>query len=515
MKKSAAILASLILVTSVFTACNGDKAPDTTSDFTIGDFDIDQEINKVLSSDGPSFTAMPIDFAAKDRGRIIPSISEFKEDAMEKEKNSALYGFMTIDGDLICNSYFDYVSYNEDTESYLVRRTAEGESKYGIISSDGSKFTGLIFDGAATAQGANTGNAAYYGTTYDNGTLWVTGVDKDLNLLDSKKVTIDETELGFDAKSSQLTVLYTNDVSSVIINKSEFYYKTMLVDNNSGKLLYTYNKIGSTCKIFGNVIVEQDLTGKGISVYDMHGENIINDKNAFSGMVSNDRYMVASGGKLNLYDADWNVAKSMDIPKATDVMTSFGRIAVVDDEKTYVYDKDFNLINTLDYVVGGGTYLRDWYSFGEGDMYYDSISGTKEIINLNTGAKLAKEDGFYYSFKYSYIVADNVSNGNDPIKKWYVYDYEFDLIASGEGTADIIRDEDNGDNYLVVNKDDVMTVYSLPSNMKMFAVKFNCSNLTAVNGRFFGWNKEHFLLCSSTGEALSAYNIDYSVANGI
>ena len=148
-------------------------------------------------------------------------------------------------------------------------------------------------------------------------------------------------------------------------------------------------------------------------------------------------------------------------------------------------------------------------------MYYDSISGTKEIINLNTGAKLAKEDGFYYSFKYSYIVADNVSNGNDPIKKWYVYDYEFDLIASGEGTADIIRDEDNGDNYLVVNKDDVMTVYSLPSNMKMFAVKFNCSNLTAVNGRFFGWNKEHFLLCSSTGEALSAYNIDYSVANGI
>ena len=510
MNKTAALLASIILAASVFTACNTDNKTIKDDDSSSSTIDFNQEIDKALNADGPSLTAMSIDFAEINRGRIIPCLSEYKEDAWEKEKDTFLYAFMTTEGELICNSYFDSVSYNEDVEAYLVRRSDNGISKYGMISNDGSKFTGLIFDGAATAQGANTGNAVYYGTTFVDGYLWITGVDKDLNILDSKKINVDESELGLDAKTSQLTVLYTNDESSVIINKSEFYYKTMLVNNSSGKLLYTFKNFGSSCKVFGNVLVEQDMTGKGINVYNMRGESLICDKNAFSGMVSEDRYMVVVDNKVNLYDADWNVVKSLDVPNATDVMASFGRIAVVDNEKTCVYDKDLNLISTLDFPVYGGTYFRDWYNYGEGDMYYDSISGTKEIINLNTGAKLAKKDEFSYSFKYGYIIADNNSYGNDPVKKWFVYDQDFDLIASGEGRVDIIRDEDNGDKYIVNNKDDVMIVYSLPANTRMFGYKFTCYNLSAVNGRFYGSNKEQFLLCNSIGEELCAYKVDYT-----
>ena len=211
MNKRAALLASIILAASVFTACNTDNKTIKDDDSSSSTIDFNQEIDKALNADGPSLTAMSIDFAEINRGRIIPCLSEYKEDAWEKEKDTFLYAFMTTEGELICKSYFDSVSYNEDVEAYLVRRSDNGISKYGMISNDGSKFTGLIFDGAATAQGANTGNAVYYGTTFDEGYLWITGVDKDLNILDSKKIKIDESELGLDAKTSQLTVLYTND----------------------------------------------------------------------------------------------------------------------------------------------------------------------------------------------------------------------------------------------------------------------------------------------------------------
>ena len=507
MRKSAGLLAAIILTVSVFTGCSStsESAPSETS---VDVSKIKQEIDAALT-EGPGLTAMSIDFNPANHGRIIPNITEYNEDAWEKEKDTALYGFLTIDGDVVCRPLFDSVSYNEDSKSFIVRRTEDGVAKYGILSSDGAKFTGLIFDGISEVQGTNKSKAVYYGTSVSDDCLWITGVDKELNLLDSKKIIIDESELDLDAEKSQLSALYTNDASTILINRSEFYYKTMLVDNSTGKLLYSFNNMGSSFKIFGNVIVEQDVSGKGITAYDMRGKCLLRDKNAMSGKVSSDRYMAVINGKIHLYDCDWNEVNTLEVPEAVDVMTSFGRIAVVENNKTSVYDKDLKLINSLNYPVQGGTYLRDWYSFGEGDMYYDSISGTKEIINLSNGAKINKEDGFYYSYKYGYIVADNMSNGNDQVKKWRVYDKDLKEIAKGEGIIDLICDEDIGVIYLVNNTSDVMTVYSLPKYEKLFSIKFTCYNLTAVHGRFYGWNKEHFLLCSRIGDDLCAYNIDY------
>lgn len=508
MKKTAGLFASFILIACFFTACSSASAPEYSNTYAASESQ-QQEMNAVIS-DGPSLTPMKIEFSIADRGRIIPNITEYNEDLWEKEKDTSSYGFITIDGEYVCDSLFDLVSFNEDADSYLVRRTENGEAKYGMISSDGSKFTGLIFDGASTAQGVVTGNAVYYGSNYSDGYLWVTGVDSDLNILDSKEIKIDENQIGLNAKTSQLTVLYTNKESSVIINKSEFYYKTMLIDNNTGELLYSFNSFGSSCKIFGNLIIEQDISGKGIAVYDMSGFCLLKDKSAMSGMVSSDTYMAVINGTVNLYDKDWNVVKKLDVPDSVDVMTSFGRIAVVFKDKTCVYDEDFTLINTLDYSVGGGTYFRDWYDSGEGNMYYDSISGTKEIINLTTGAKLNKQEGFHYSNKYGLIIADNISNGNDPQKKWFIYDKNLKEIAKGEGTADVIRDLVTGDVYFVTNKDNVMTVFSMPENKKLFSFKFTCSNLCAANGRFYGWTKEHFLLCDGEGKELCSYNIKYN-----
>ena len=150
MKKTAGLFASLILIACFFTACSSASAPEYSNTYAASESQ-QQEMNAVIS-DGPSLTPMKIEFSIADRGRIIPNITEYNEDMWEKEKDTSSYGFITIDGEYVCDSLFDLVSFNEDADSYFVRRTENGEAKYGMISSDGSKFTGLIFDGAATAQ---------------------------------------------------------------------------------------------------------------------------------------------------------------------------------------------------------------------------------------------------------------------------------------------------------------------------------------------------------------------------
>ena len=515
MKKTAFVLTLILLTYALLSSCN--KEPAEIPQRTAVSVDaVASEIDRVMAQDGPSYTVMSVDFNPKDYGRIIPNMVAFTEDMWEKEKDTALYSFITLDGDIICGPLFDYVSYSENAGAYIVRRTENGVSKYGFLSSNGAVFTGLIFDGAAEALNTDDDELCFFGTNYENGKLYVSPVDIDLEVLMATPVTIDESELGITAENAQLSVLYMNDKSAMMINRSEFYYKTFLVDISSGKVLYMNKNFGSkTCKIFGNVFVEQDIHGKGITVYGMDGSVLVDDPNAYSGRLSNETYMVCREGVLNVYDYNWNVVDSMSVSPETEVMTSFGKIAVVSSNYTNVYDKDLKLINTLDYAVTGGTYLRDWYGYGAGDFLYDSISGTREIINLTTGAKLPKEEGFYYEFKNSYIIADNESNGNDPVKKYRIYDKEFKEIISGEGTADVLADEINGDIYLITNKDGIYSVYSLPSLELKFNLKASCFSLNPVAGRFYGYDRDNFIYVDGNGKDLLCYKIDYKKANGV
>lgn len=90
MRKSAGLLAAIILTVSVFTGCSStsESAPSETS-VDVGK--IKQEIDAVLT-EGPGLTAMSIDFNPANHGRIIPNITEYNEDAWEKEKDTEHLG---------------------------------------------------------------------------------------------------------------------------------------------------------------------------------------------------------------------------------------------------------------------------------------------------------------------------------------------------------------------------------------------------------------------------------------
>ena len=516
MRKSAMLLSALLLAGILFSGCSiiPDNTSATSSESTINSI-LASEIDRVLQ-DGPELEAMPIDYNPKDHGRIFPNIVEFTEDMWEKEKDSAVYSFITLDGEVVCGPLFDMAAYDKNSDAYIVRRTENGVSKYGFLSSNGAVFTGLIFDGAAAAKNTDDDELCFFGSVFENGKLWVYPVDIDLEILEPEVVTINEQELNLTAKNSQLSVLYMNKTNSVLINRKEFYYSTFLVDNKTGDVLQKFG-IGGSKKvdIFGNVITVQDMHGQGITVYGMDGSVLVDDANAYSGRLSNDLYMVAQDGEVKIFDGEWNKTNSLKIGSGDVVMTSFGRIAVAGAFDTKVYDKDLKLINTLDYAVSGGTYFRDWYDFGEGDMFYDSISGTNEVINLNTGASLAKEDGFYYEFKNGYILADNESNGNDPVKKFKVYDKDFNEIMTGEGSADIVADALTNDLYLIIYKDGVFTVYSMPSLIRNFSLKTTCYSLNPIGGKFYGNDREQFVYVDGKGNEILSYKVDYKQVNGI
>lgn len=170
------------------------------------------------------------------------------------------------------------------------------------------------------------------------------------------------------------------------------------------------------------------------------------------------------------------------------------------------------------YYVNAITNEYYWYSVnpefhslsleqGGDDFFKNIIRDCKKVIY--------KEDGFFYSFKYGYIMSDNGSNGNDPVKKWRVYDGDFNPVMSGTGNAYMTQDEVTGEVYLYSIEDGKMTVYSLTEGEELFSLDNFCYNLRAYDGRFYGFAKNRFFLADDSGSVLFDYEVDHRTIRGI
>lgn len=527
MKKASVVLSTLILLSSVAgcTATNETTARETRNDdtdVTIVQSDEPDETDVTDPSDTVIIPMIPdselkIDYVPEDHGRVIPFLAVYEEDEWMPEGNRYTYGLIDLDGNQICDAVFDSVISCDEWNCYIVRSTQGDVTKYGLLSYDGSKFSGLVYDGLYNIGFTGKNGECFYGSVYSEGNIWVKYIDQDFNEILARNITIDEKALGLDAASAQLTVRYMGDGRAFLFNKNEFYPNDYLIDTSNGKVLYQSSALEMTeGKLYGNVIVEQEADGQGIKVYDMDGNLIVDDSEAYSWQVCPDRYMIAADGTLSLHDREWKIVASMEIPKDAIVMSSFGKIAIGVDLNTKLYDKDLNLITEHDDIyLGDGTYFRDWYGFGDGDMYFDSISYANTVYNLSTGARISKEDGFFYSFKYGYIMSDNGSNGNDPVKKWRVYDGDFNPVMSGTGNAYMTQDEATGEVYLYSIEDGKMTVYSLTEGEELFSLDNFCYNLRAYDGRFYGFAKYRFFLADDSGSVLFDYEVDHRIIRGI
>lgn len=523
MKKTAVVISTLVLLAS-FAGCaktnettgadNDSPAPESVT--------LTDETDGNVTSGSPLISSLPvselkIDYTPEDHGRIIPFMASMSEDELMPEGNTYTFGLIDLEGKEVCSPVFDSVISCDELNTYIVRCTQDGISKYGLISYDGSKFTGLVYDGLMKLDVAEKDGTCFYGSVYDSGSLAVKSIDKDFIELSEKNIAIDEKAMELDASKAQLTVSYISDERAFLMNCNKFYPDYYLIDTSNGQVLYRSSALAiPEGRMFGNRIVEQDADGKGIKVLDTDGKIVFDSDEAYSWKVCEDEYMIASDGILNIYDREWNVVASIKTGQSAIVMSSFERIAVCELMNTKLYDKELNLIAEYDDVyLGDGTYFRDWYGFGEGDMFFDSISYTHRIYNLNTGERLDKDDDFFYSFKYGYICSDNVGNGNDPVKKWCIYDKDFNLIANGTGRNYLKQDELTGEIYNIVLEENKMTVYSLTEGEELFSLDNVFYNMSITGGRFYGSDGYNSILVDKSGEYLFVREVDHTVLHMI
>ncbi len=484
MKRSICSLLSVAMMLSAVTGCSQ----------TVSETEAD-EISEVESA---------VETASGDR--IIPFLGGYTPDEWTPEYNEYLYGFVDLDGNVIYEPVFDSYTYSDDADAYIVKGDENGVIKYGILTADGEHFTGLIYDGAWKTTGED--DLCFFVSTVDGDEITVTSIDSNLEMLDVNTITLDPDALPFDIETSEICVQYLREGRAVITDNSVFYNMRYVVDTTTGEVIYTEPGFADA-KIFGDFIIEQDVSGQGIVVYDMDGNVLIDDIEAYSGQINDDSYMVLEDGDLNIYDTSWHIKTSMFVGENAVAMTSFGNIAVCVNGSTKLYDQNLQYICDVDDVdLNAGQYLRDFHGFGQGDMFFNALYPTDEIINMNTGARMAEEDGFFSSFEGGYIISDNVSNGNDPVKRWRVYDGNFNLLLADNGMADIVTDQITNDVYVVSLDGDTMTVYSLPDGEVLFETTDYSSNyLYAYDGMFYGSDTNTTFLLNSNGEAVFEYEV--------
>ena len=523
MKKAAVVLSTLVLFSTLAAGCTNTnettarerETPDTdetVTTVTVNVTDVPNPVtDHVVSYNGVS--EIRIDYEPADHGRIRPYIGVYIPDEWMPEMDQHFYGLIDMDGNVICDAVFDMAYYCKSTDSYIVRRTENGVAKYGILSANGAEFTGLIYDGLWDLEDNEVKGVSFYGSVFINGKLNVMSLDSKFNVVSEKEITIDEEALGLEAANAQLSVEYLNGNRAFILNRDNFYPNKYLIDTTTGEVLYKTSELDITDgEMFGKLIIEQDADAQGIRIIDLDGKVFFEDENVYSWKVCPDRYMIAFDYEVDIYDLDWKCIRSIPLDNKSIVYSSFGNIAVNSGFDTKLYDKDLNLIAEWDDMfLGDGTFFRDWYGYGDGDMYFDSISYSHEIYNINTGERLAKEGTFFYSFKYGYIFADNKSDGNDPVDRWLIYDGHFNLVSEGLGYAYLICDDSTGYVYTVVLEEGTMTVYNTADGTEMFSTDNTCYNFTVSNGRFYGWNKNKCFLLDTDGTVLFEQDVKHAV----
>ena len=153
MRKLSLSIVSLLLVSAAVAGCSEVNPGVQDQETVISSSDVSGETtvdvtNKATANIGnvPSYDPLTVDFETADRERIFPNVVGYAEDIFVPENNQYTYAFIDINGNVVCDAVFDKVIYVDSADSYIVRGTQDGVSKYGIITADGSKFTGLIYD---------------------------------------------------------------------------------------------------------------------------------------------------------------------------------------------------------------------------------------------------------------------------------------------------------------------------------------------------------------------------------
>lgn len=449
------------------------ETTEETTEETTTETDADDALPTVIVSDVSFETWTPpydSDFVpSDDYGYLMPyteSRTPWPNQEMWEDKHIFQMGFVDENGNPVGEAIFNTISALEGTNFYLVGQLDENMKwHYGLMTLDGSIYTGLIYDGYYQVPDNSVSEAGYvYMSGYDDGILHVDEFDFEMNtIIEDRSIVLDTDQLQGYSSSCLLCVekVYDDDRAVVMLWQDEIGpVGDYLIDTTTGEVLATFTEWSRP--IFTNTMIISRETMGDIVICDLDGNDITGDCVAAYAL-SEDRVVIFTNDTVGILDNDGNVICSMEMRDHYDQYVSSGRILIGTNNGVEVYDQDLNLITVGDVSLNYGLTVNDFTHFTDDEVVFVDWSGER-IIDLESGTLAIYNDEYDY-WRYSGFIV-----GSDQFdSEFTIFDADLNSVLEGEGDATIVEDMVTEDIYLVVvttdpdSLDAITSVYRLTS----------------------------------------------------
>ena len=403
---------------------------------------------------------------SSDYGAVIPFLGVDNE--LHWCEGQKLYGLMDQSGRIICDPVFDDAYYLEDGSLCVVQYVINSESdlpdtRIGLISKDGSYYTGLVYDGR-TISGGGFYTIEKNGITlykYDPSTGKV-GSGKLLKMGDVRKMYCFEG--------------IVNDRYVECFDYFDDY--SWIYDGTTGKdILPSIKSRYDDWSIYGNFILGHEVNASGKEtkkIYSFDGKALSDDCYLSAIDLYIDQYTILARTESK----DDNTTNDTDHYDYFDLVDKYGKVITSIENKGHsvseihcmnetliviypksveLYDFAGNLLKTVE-LDWPETLYTPSYPMGDGNVelkpekepliLYTSYFKTN-LYNLESGASAEFSQQYYVE-----VVGDNIllTSGTDENTGWKLLKCsDFSLIAEGEGYIAATKDYADGKFYLINN----------------------------------------------------------------
>ena len=436
-------------------------------------------------------------------GFVAPYIAEYIPDEWMPELDQYLFGMVDLEGNVVYEPEFSSVQYIEDCGVYIVGGDVDGVTKYGLMSCDGTSFTGLNYDGAYYDLGDYEDDyGEFLMTTYSDGILQVTYFDHEIRVRnDNTEITVDESVLPYTG-DMRLSVCHIFGDGALIMDRAEFYTHYVMIDVTTGQMLYDFDQAYDHVVPFGDAVITDKTVGGGVSIYDYNGECIFDDEDATGLKLSDYLFAVASGDTLEVLTRAGFTNGEITIDPDSEVDMVGGFIAVCHNGTTVFYDDELEEVAEADIDIDDG-YMPGRYTGGGDSIFFVSFD-EDTLSNISTGDSISTEEGYFYSNYDGFIFADNRGDGNTDEHGWRLYDSSLNPVFEQTGFANVYEDRLTGERYIVSSNDDVTSIYSIDSQELVLTLDGNYAHYSAsiYGGIFVLLDGSNWNMVNSDGEVL-------------
>ena len=402
---------------------------------------------------------------SSDYGAVIPFLGVDNQD--NGNEGQALYGLMDKNGRIICDPVFDNAFVLEDGSVCVMQyerntQAQDGEVFRGIISKDGSSYTGLKYNKWVRCDGKT-----YLGTTGDTGIT--------LYKYDPEKGSVGDA---IDLKVGDMTKLYAFDTvidERFVVCRDFFNEQNWIFDGVTGQDVCPV--LSSKCsdwQLLGNFVFGQDIEAAngGSRIFALNGKALSDDfylsyKSQMPGFYLLGRAGIADDKKGTLTEtcAAWDLVDTNGKVLATvpnedgsvlDVHHVGESLVAVKEDAMDLYDLSGKLIKTVPLKDATSYYIPEVPLNGDNDEMdqgkrlpvFCHCGDNTELVNLETEKTETIPGDYGCVCAGESILLKSYSDNS-----WKLLNAsDFMVIAEGEGNVDILKDNIEQKLYLVSEK---------------------------------------------------------------